>query len=309
MSATTSRRKLLPAALTVVTLVFSASALWAQGGGAGRGIGFLDVLLLPRVWVGALFCMAGLALLMTSRLSRNLRLALLPVMFFAFAVLWMLPLGRFAQGMGPHPSPLCTVTKPFLFVRDGYSVPVAFWAIFFSMAVMSVVGNKLYCGWVCPIGAAQEICHRIPLPARMKRRLSFRMTNIVRVVVFIAFVVAVAAAGVIIYDYANPFEMLHWQFEAGALAALLLTLAAGVFIFRPFCYLLCPLGLLTWGLEHISAFRVRVDKGLCTECDICVDESPCPAVRAILDGKRSRPDCHACGRCIEVCPEGALKFK
>jgi polyferredoxin len=270
---------------------------------------FLDVLLLPRVWMSALFCLCGLALLRTSRLSRGLRLAALPIVFFTFAVLWTLPLGRFAAGMGIHPSPICAATKPFLFLKAGQSVPVFFFGILFSIVVLSIVGNKLFCGWVCPIGAAQEMCNRIPLPSRLKKIPSFRVTNTIRFGTLAAFGVVMATAGVGIYDYANPFEMLHWQFSTGALVVFAAALVASVFLFRPFCYFFCPVGLLTWVCEHFSVCRVRLDSDLCTQCDSCVDESSCPAVRAILDGKRSRPDCHACGRCIEACPEGALKFK
>ena len=110
-------------------------------------------------------------------------------------------------------------------------------------------------------------------------------------------------------DYFNPFEFLHWGFEAMAIAAFVATLIAAVFIFRPFCYLICPLGLITWVLEHASLVKVKLDNDLCTRCDICVHLSHCPAVPSILGGKRSRPDCHACGRCLEVCPEGALAFR
>jgi len=251
----------------------------------------------------------GLVLLVKSWVSQRLRLLFLPLIFFVFGVLWMLPLGRFADGMGPHPSPLCVTTKPFLFAKAGYAVPVAFLAILVAIAVLSVVGNKLFCGWVCPIGSLQEICHRIPLPGRLKPKLPFRATNVIRTVIFITFLAVVILAGFSIYDFANPFEMLHWSYELGALVALLVTLAAAIFMFRPFCYLVCPLGLLTWVLEHLSIVKVRVDKEACTECDTCIEESPCPAVRPILDGKVSRPDCHACGRCIESCPEGALKFR
>lgn len=303
-------RELIIRALPIVAaLMISGSAVWAQGGGPGRTIGFFDILLLPRVWVGALFCLAGLILLMKSCLSRNLRLLILPVVFFVFGMLWMLPLGRFAQGMGPHPSPLCTVTKPFMFMKAGYPVPIVFVAIFISMAVLSVIGNKLFCGWVCPIGAVQEIFHRLPLPAGLKKRLPFKITNTIRVAAFIVFIAVVSTAGIITYDYFNPFELLHWHFTVRLVIVFGITMAAAVFIFRPFCYLWCPLGLFTWVLEHISLVKVRVDKDVCSECDICVDESPCPSVRAILDGRISRPDCHACGRCVEACPEGALKFR
>jgi polyferredoxin len=89
----------------------------------------------------------------------------------------------------------------------------------------------------------------------------------------------------------------------------IVTLVAGVFIFRPFCYLVCPLGLVTWVLEHAAITKVKLDRRKCTDCGVCTKLSPCPAVQPILDGRVSRPDCHACGRCIEVCPEKALRFR
>jgi ferredoxin len=291
------------------TLLVLTTTAWTQDGESGEAMGFFDVWLLSRVWVSAIFCLIGLALLVKAWVSHRVRLVFLPVIFFVFGVLWVLPLGWFTWGLGPHPSPLCATTKPFLFADVGYPVPVVFFAILAAFAILSVVGNKLFCGWVCPIGALQEVCHRIPLPEKLKVKLPFRVTNVIRILLFVAFLAIVIFAGVSIYDYANPFEMLHWSYDLWALVALALTLAAGVLIFRPFCYLICPLGLMTWVLEHISLVKVKIDENACTDCDICLDESPCPAVPSILDGRLSRPDCHACGRCVESCPEGALRFR
>jgi polyferredoxin len=270
---------------------------------------FTDVLLLPRVWVGALFCAAGLLLLVRSGVTHRLRLVFLSLAFFVFGVSFLLPLGKFSEGMGIHPSPICIVAKPFLFLNAGRPVPMVFMAILASVAVLSVVGNKLFCGWVCPVGAIQEICHRAPLPGRMKKRLPFGVTNPIRVTLFVVAVVLALAAGVGLYDYFNPFDFLHWGFQPLVIGVFAATLVAGVFMFRPFCYLVCPLGLVTWVLEHAAITKVKLDRQKCTNCNVCVELSPCPAVRPILDGKASRPDCHACGRCIEVCPERALSFR
>ncbi|UCF79806.1 MAG: 4Fe-4S binding protein [Candidatus Eiseniibacteriota bacterium] len=304
-----SKRVLVATLGVVVALTLMVTLLWAEAQGQRRPPGFFDILALPRVWVAALFCAVGLAFLVKSWVSSRVRLAFLLAMFFVFGVLSELPLGRFASGMGLHPSPLCTVTRPFQFLYGGWSVPVTFWAILSSIVLLSLVGNKLFCGWVCPIGALQELSHRIPLPGRLKAKLPFGPSNTIRALIFAVFIVTVFLTGLSVYDYFNPFEFLHWGFGLVATIALVAALATGVFVFRPFCYLICPVGLLTWILEHLSVVRVRVNKDLCTDCSVCVKQSPCPAVPSILEGRASRPDCHACGRCIEVCPENALSFR
>lgn len=159
------------------------------------------------------------------------------------------------------------------------------------------------------MGAIQEIVHRIPLPRGLKTKLPFKITNSVRLLFFVLFLAAVFSLSIDLYDYVNPFEALHWDFEIWMMGVLGIVLAASLFMYRPFCYLLCPVGLFTWGLEHISIARVKLDRDVCDDCHLCVKQSPCPTVPAILADKRSRPDCHACGICIAACPKDALKFR
>ena len=294
--------------MAAVLLVVTDTVL-ASGGGGRRAMGFFDILLLPRVWIAAIFCAVGLGLLMKSWVHRNLRLLVLAAVFFFFGIVPALPLGKFAWGMGLHPSPVCSITKPFLFLIAGRQIPMIFIAIVTFISVMSVIGNKLFCGWACPVGAIQEIFHQIPLPKKFKRILPFSVTNFFRTAFFIAFMVTALTAGVSIYDYFNPFHFLHWRFELMVITVLLVTLTASMFFFRPFCYMICPIGLYTWVLEHFSLLKVRVDKGNCRDCNLCIKKSSCPAVQSILDENNSRPDCFACGRCMEVCPEKALRFE
>jgi polyferredoxin len=276
---------------------------------SSRAFGFWDVWALPRVWVGALLGLIGLILLMSNKLSSWIRALSLVIIFFAFAIFSNLPLGDVTAGMGLHPSPMCSIEKPFLFIQMGHAVPIVFTAILAFVAVMTVVGNKLFCGWNCPIGAIQELLHRVPLPKKLKIKLPFKVTNSIRMVFFLLFLAILFASGFSLYAYINPFEFLHWSLEWTVIPAFVVTFIAALFIFRPFCYLICPLGLATWMLEHISIIRVKVDQKACTKCMRCVQASPCPTIPAILDGKKSRPDCHACGICIKACPENALKFK
>lgn len=296
--------------IVLFVIIFMTSiVLFADSGHMAKRINFLDVLLLPRIWVSAIFCLIGFVLLIKSFVTHNLRLISLFVIFFTFAVVSTFPIGNFARGMGMHPSPLCSIVKPFIFIKAGRAVPIVFTAILFSVAVLTIIGNKLFCGWVCPIGALQEIFHRIPLSKKFKIKIPFKIPNTIRISIFILFIILLFTARLNIYEYFNPFEFLHWGFELLAIFMLSIVLIASIFIFRPFCYFICPLGLFTWVLEHISIIRIKVDNKKCTKCNKCVEESPCLAIPAILEEKKTRPDCFACGRCIEICPENALKFR
>lgn len=295
------------AACMIFTILCITTTIWASGE-SRRSMGVFDIILLPRVWASALFCLVGMGLLIKSWVHRNLRLIILGTIFFLFGLLPALPLGRFSWGMGLHPSPVCTITKPFLFLSSGGGVPVIFITILAFIAVFSIIGNKLFCGWACPIGAIQELINQIPLNKKSKIILPFRVTNPIRIMISLSFITLVFIAGISIYEYFNPFHFLHWRFEPYAIMVLLIALTASLFIFRPFCYLVCPIGLFTWILEYFSLVKVKVNKHNCKECNLCIKKSHCPAVRSILEGKRTRPDCFACGRCIGICPEKALSF-
>lgn len=301
--------RLIPlSTVSILPLFLFAAPLWAEGNSEGNMHG-LDVLFRPRDGVSLVFCALGFLYLIKSYRRYNTRMVLLGLAFFAFGIFSALPFGRLASAMALHPSPVCVITKPFLFLQAGYMIPVGFLTLLGFMGILTIVGNKLFCGWSCPIGAIQEMVNRVPLPRQFKRKLPFKITNFIRVLLFLLFLVVAFSSSMDMYDYANPFEALHWDFEIYMIAVLCIVLAASLFIYRPFCYCICPAGFFTWVLEHISVVKVKLDRNACDDCQLCVKKSPCPAVPAILKGKRSRPDCHACGICIEACPKDALKFR
>lgn len=289
---------------------FSACILFAEGEQVAKAApGFFTFWGLPKIWIAALLALLGTVLLRLKKVSIPVRLILMGIAFLAFGVTSELPLGDFAKGMGLHPSPMCVIEKPFLFLKAGRGIPLIFISIFTFVGVLTIISNKSFCGWSCPIGALQELFYRIPILKKLKRSLPFVVTNTIRTAIFILFVVIVFTINFTIYGWINAFHILHWSFDATLIIPIIISIIGAIFIYRPFCYLICPLGLFTWVLEQVSIVRVKLDKNACTNCNICVKKSPCPSVQSILDLKKIRPDCHACGRCIEVCPENALDFK
>jgi polyferredoxin len=277
--------------------------------GVGRTVGFWDAWKLPKVWIAAVVAGIGLILLMAGKVTKRVRLMIMGLAFFLWGVAPALPLGDFARGMGLHPSPMCLIGRPIQFLVLGREVPIVFVSLVVFVALLSVIGTKLFCGWTCPIGALQELTHAVPLPGKRRIRVPFAVSNTVRIVVFSGFIGVLFGFRYYIYDAMNPFHFLHWDFDTFSLVIVGVVVIAGLLLYRPFCYFLCPLGLLSWPLEQVALTRIRLDKSKCTDCRRCVKEGPCPAVDPILRGKRIRPDCHACGECVRICPEGALSFK
>jgi polyferredoxin len=87
-----------------------------------------------------------------------------------------------------------------------------------------------------------------------------------------------------------------------------LTVAFAFLFYRPFCYLVCPIGLLTNLVEQVGLFRVVLKKPPCNDCGVCTTNSPCPTVPEILKGSAYRPDCFSCTSCINSCPSKSLEF-
>jgi len=281
-----------------------------EGGSNGSGMGdggntdiysVLSGLLSPQFILGGLVALAGLILLRTTKINWNIRTLLMCAVFVLFGVLVIMH----------QPSPLRAVVDPVTALATGSAITLKKTAALIFIGGLSVIGAKLFCGWVCPFGALQEIVNRIPAPSGKKIKLPFNISNGIRISIFVISLIMIIVTGSDLYTYhniLNPFELFDWHFELVLAVLVGAVLIASVFVYRPFCYLVCPVGLLTWLLEYISIFRVRLDLGRCNNCNKCILMSPCPSVKAILDGDKLRPDCFACGVCIDACPTDALSF-
>ena len=112
--------------------------------------------------------------------------------------------------------------------------------------VMPILGRRhYYCNWVCPYGALQELAWMLPVP---KVKVSQAVFNVMRMVRMVALMALLAAlwfgAGAWLLDY-EPFALFSLHTAGiGVIVLALVFVVAGLFIPRPWCRCLCPLGLL-----------------------------------------------------------------
>jgi len=184
--------------------------------------------------------------------------------------------------------------------------------------VISLVlwGRGVFCGWLCPFGALQEILNKLALKLRvpqvtirgaLHRRL-WLVKYVVAAVVFGTAIVSLPAA--MVASEVEPFKTVmtakferSWPYVAYAL----LLLSAGLFVERFFCRYLCPLGaaLAVGGkLRRLNPLKRRAECG--SPCQLCARRCPIDAIEP--SGRINMTECFYCLDCQvlyddeHVCP-------
>jgi NosR/NirI family nitrous oxide reductase transcriptional regulator len=190
-----------------------------------------------------------------------------------------------------------------LFLSD----PLIFIFWLFIAAVLLIWGRGLFCGWLCPYGSLSELSFKIAGALGLKRfqfHLPMPWHNRLRWVKYGVFALLV---GLSFYDIAlaekmaevEPFKSTFlvggfwnraWPFVAYWMALFVL----GLFIERPFCKYLCPLGA---GLAIPTTFRfIKLKrKDACTTCHAC--QKGCGSLAIADDGRIDQRECLLCLEC------------
>jgi len=268
------------------------------------------MLLSPKYLTMIILGLVALILLKKGLMKGGLKAVMLFLAIFFFGVAANLPIPFFSK-YAMHPSPICAVAKAILY---GFGTPMIATAL--VILLLSLIGPRLFCGWVCPVGALQELVFMLRSQLKLPQlRIPYRLSNRVRTSIMLIFIFFSTTAiiytlldngekiGVSLYDYFNAFHGFEWLGLTGILPLLplLISVIVGLFVYRPYCHLICPIGLLTHWLEPLALFRINLKKECCNNCQTCITASPCQATAEIVKGSIIRPDCFACGDCLKCC--------
>jgi len=212
-----------------------------------------------------------------------------------------------------------------VFAEKGSTVPL--YVIGFLMAVGALAGRAV-CGWLCPFGLVQDLLHRIPVPAKINNVPWDRPLRYLKYVILALFVILLP---MMITDKFGMGKTWFCEYicPAGTLAAgwplvlmdegiaamtgflfawktviLAVLLVLSVFIYRPFCRYLCPLGAVYGLCSKASLYRYSLDSSLCVSCGSCADVC---GMGVDPSKDPNSAECIRCGKCLQACPTGALR--
>lgn len=203
---------------------------------------------------------------------------------------------------------------------------------FYVVGYLALIGlfvGRFICGWLCIFGLIQELLYKIPTPKlrvpegpdRILRYLKYGILLVMVVGLPLVYRNEAGAGEPFFCKYICPVGTLEggvplmilnetlrnvigWLF-AWKFLILFICIAASIFIYRPFCKYICPLGAFYGLFQKVSLVRMRHHESLCVDCGLCAKKC-----RMDVDPRVSpnSSECIRCRECIKACPMSALSM-
>ncbi|MFA6938596.1 MAG: 4Fe-4S binding protein [Treponema sp.] len=196
---------------------------------------------------------------------------------------------------------------------------------FFITGFLLLIGTFLgraVCAFLCPVGFVQELLYKIPTKKVPKTKTLLNISRGASLAKYVILVLMCVVAPLIIYfrDGIGSPVFCSWICPAGTVSAgwfLTLTneylrnaigflfnwksvvaivlIICSIFIFRPFCKYICPLGAIYSLFNKVAIFGIKVDETKCCHCNACTFSCKMNAL------KINDRECIRCGECFDKC--------
>jgi polyferredoxin len=175
--------------------------------------------------------------------------------------------------------------------------------LFLGLIPITYLFGKVFCGWVCYLGAIQEFLY-IDKVKIFQSEKAQKVMKIIRYVAISAIIIQLTFTHIILWNKIGPFKVAINLFSPNLAGYILLAivLISSVFIHRPFCKMICPVGLLHGFVTKIPGASVLGINNSCRGCQTC--STSCQINAITREGKTSKLDneeCIRCGDCMDDC--------
>lgn len=231
---------------------------------------------------------------------------------FRWGFLWftVVYIGFYAQGQ----LSVVNIYTLFLSIYEGFDIgiflldPVLFILWTYTFITLFIWGRGLFCGWLCPFGALQEMAawlamklkiRQIRLSESLHRKLILAKYPILLILVGSAFYSLTLAERLAeVEPFKTSITLYFWRYWPFVLYAVGL-LVAGMFIHKFYCRYLCPLGagLAVLGRLRLFSWLDRVEK--CgSPCQLCKRRCGINAIKT--SGEIDYDECIQCLECVVI---------
>jgi NosR/NirI family nitrous oxide reductase transcriptional regulator len=188
----------------------------------------------------------------------------------------------------------------------------------FTVVSFVIWGRGVFCGWLCPFGALQELLAKLARIVKLPQwSLSYRTHRMLWPLKYVSLAVLAVATlhglqTMAVAAEIEPFKTVislrmdrAWPFVVYGLVLL----AAGLFVERAFCRFLCPLGavMAIGGRLRLRRFTTLKRRSECgSPCQLCAKRCPIQAIEP--SGAINMDECFYCLDCqvlhndANVCP-------
>ncbi|MBE6419511.1 MAG: 4Fe-4S binding protein [Akkermansiaceae bacterium] len=177
--------------------------------------------------------------------------------------------------------------------------------LFYAILLLGV----FFCGWVCPLGAAQDWATWLGRKLRLPRlRIPQRVQQYLQLSRYVLY--ALLTLGIVVAIFKGPYHysmLLHGVFYTGGAIFIICMIVLGLFTDRPFCNYLCTGGARMGLFSVLRIFGIKRNTNTCGGCGLCTRKCPMNIDVAHTDFVR-HPNCIGCLQCVSTCPKKCLRY-
>ncbi len=226
-------------------------------------------------------------------------------------------------GLNCHSCPTALMGCPIGIAQHFAAMHTFPWFLIGFLGVIGVISGRFTCGWLCPWGLVQDLLYRFKkLTVRIPKFMNYLKYSILVVVVIIIPYITYehwfsklcpcgALIAAIPWAIWNPMDpVLGEPYIAPGMIGTMFWLKMWIlgvflvlflFIKRPFCRTICPLGATYALFNRVSLISVKVGEG-------CVDCGQCRAVCPVDLNVRREANSEACIKCLECTQCQRIRF-
>jgi polyferredoxin len=185
--------------------------------------------------------------------------------------------------------------------------------IFALMLLFSIIGSRLFCGWLCPGGGIQDLA-----AAANSRTWNSKIKNILKYLIWVIWFSFIIYLWIshrplkadFFYMFGVNIGMTIMYFFV-TLLIYFLSIATGK---RMMCHSLCwmapfmIIGEKVADFLHIPRFRLKADSKACVSCGRCSKGCPMSldVQGMVKSGSMNSTECISCLECVDNCPKKAI---